>query len=103
MAYKPQERAHTEKIEKYLISPQRSDMLRAITAYDPSTKLTPNMYHEFRAVLIGEIIYRNAQRIGVVCGMVCSEVENSKEDGGIRKAKCITQNQRLYFLISYQE
>ena len=32
-------------------------------------KLTNSKYGEISAVLIGEIVLRNAQRTGVVCGM----------------------------------
>ena len=42
-------------------------------------------YYENRAVLIGEIIYRSAQRSGVVIGMKTTEVENGETIDGLFK------------------
>ena len=61
-------------------------MLNAILTYEKK-KLTHYTYYKHRAVLIGEIIYRNAQRTGVATGMKISEVEDSEMCGNIRKIK----------------
>lgn len=47
-------------------------------------KLTNSKYSEIRAVLIGEIVLRNAQRTGVVCGMRLSEVANGERVGNMK-------------------
>ena len=54
-------------IEKYLSSKVRENMLRAIVECNKN-KITQREYYEFRAALIGEIIFRNAQQSGVILG-----------------------------------
>ena len=55
-------------------------MLRAIVECTKN-KITQREYYEFRTVLIGEIIFRNAQRSGVILGMKNSEVNNVQLQG----------------------
>ena len=71
-------------IEQYLNSTQRKELLQYAASFDESMKLTNSKYSEIRAVLIGEIVLRNAQRTGVVCGMRVSEVENGERVGKMK-------------------
>ena len=41
-------------------------MLKAIVDFKPEFELTRQNYNNYRAVLTGEIVYRSAQRVGVV-------------------------------------
>ena len=71
-------------IEQYLMSTQRKELLQYVASFDESIQLNKCKYSEIRAVLIGEIILRNAQRTGVVCGMRVSEVANGERVGEIK-------------------
>ena len=71
-------------IEKYLKSIQRKELLQYVASFDKSIPLNKSKYCEIRAVLIGEIVLRNAQRTGVVCGMKVSEVASSEIIGEMK-------------------
>ena len=68
-------------IRSYLKSKIRTNILQAIVDYRSSMPLTVPQYYNFRAILIGEIIFRNAQRSGVACGIMISEVDAAKQQG----------------------
>ena len=63
-----------QEIKSYLTSNIRQTLLKSLGNYTPEIVLSKNDYYKYRAVLIGEIIFRSAQRAGVVCGMRRSEV-----------------------------
>ena len=67
-------RANIQEIKSYLTSNIRLSLLKTLGNYTPEKVLTKNEYYKYRAVLIGEIIFRSAQRAGVVSGMRRSEV-----------------------------
>ena len=68
-----------DHIEKYLNSTVRENLLRAVANFQPATTLRKHEYYNYRAVLIGEIVFRSAQRSGVVSGMRKSEVITALE------------------------
>ena len=57
-----------DKIETYLSSKVRENLLRGIALFHKSTKIGKQDYN-YRAALIGEVIFRSAERSGVVLGM----------------------------------
>ena len=65
----------TEMLRIYFSSQVRFDLLQGIINHDTRTKMTQNSYYTYRVVLVGEVIYRNAQRTGLVLGMRRSEVK----------------------------
>lgn len=48
----------------YLTSQDRPDLLQRIMDYDVGTEISQNLYYNYRAALVGEVIFRNAQRSG---------------------------------------
>ena len=71
-------------IDTYLKCKKRTEILRKISNFEEN-RMTQHQYYRFRAVLIGEIIFRSAQRSGVVIGMKTSEVANAKIESGLMK------------------
>ena len=71
-------------IEKYLKSTQRKELLQYVASFDKSIPLNKSKYSEIRAVLIGEIVLKNAQWTGVVCGMKVSEVASGERVGEMK-------------------
>ena len=53
-------------------------MLKAIVDFKPEFELKRQNYNNYRAVLIGGIVYRSAQRVGVVHGLRKVEVANAQ-------------------------
>ena len=53
-------------------------MLKAIVDFKPEFELKRQNYNNYRAVLIGEIVYRSAQRVGVAHGLRKVEVANAQ-------------------------
>ena len=68
-----------EKIEKYLSSKVRENLLRRVANFQSATTIIKQEYYNYRAVLIGEIVFRSAQRSGVVSGMRKNEVITALE------------------------
>ena len=60
--------------QSYLTSNIRLNILKTFSDYTPEKVLTKNEYYKYRAVMVGEIIFRSAQRAGIVCGIRRSEV-----------------------------
>ena len=58
-----------EILEKYLSSNARENLLKAIIEFNPAFKIGKADYYNNRAALIGEVIFRSAQRSGVVHGI----------------------------------
>ena len=68
-------------IEKYLTSNIRAELLQGILNHSKDIKISQQKYFNYRAALIGEVIYRSAQRSGVIHGMKKEEVANAKFHG----------------------
>ena len=65
--------------QELLESKIRTNILQTIVDYRSNMPLSvPNTT---RSILIGEIIFRNAQRSGVACGLMISEVDAAKQQG----------------------
>ena len=65
-------------IEKYLSSNTRENILKGIIEFNPASKIRKGCYYNYRAALIGEVIFRSAQRSGVVHGIKKNEVVNAE-------------------------
>ena len=68
-------------ISSYLKSKFRINILQTIVDYRSSMPLSVPQYYNFRSILIGEIIFRNAQRSAVACVLMISEVDAAKQQG----------------------
>ena len=69
-------------IENYFRSNLRIDLLNDIVNYDNQLTITLQVYYDYLAALIDEILFRSAQRSGVVIGMRRIEVQNAKIQKG---------------------